>query len=359
MAKGVWVSGWCGVVGIVLATAAWGTVLHAQERVNLPPLSQDAIDRFRDSLKNDIPLEGIPPRRSQEGDRSLDGVWSGSKTTVIASIGEVILRFKPKTEELLARSVTSANSESALLDSFDVKVVSKGRDIIFTHDNSSDPRQLGGVAAHSKIPPGPTVVALVKGKRESTMYAAVPPFKDQKSLWGLYLCPRVIRYESVGRTGTQAVFLSPSPYELAEVSVSVSSTASAYYEAPRGRVRGTTYFQISPGIPESTEVRDEMIATIAEPKITYRPKGPFGFSPFSPERSFQQGITAVVELQNRAGHMRRESFSEVLSIARSLEPSPVEVLVDEVKPSGDAGECYFLQGQKYSWREYDRTAVSF
>jgi hypothetical protein len=191
------------------------------------------------------------------------------------------------------------------------------------------------------------------------MYVAVPPFDDARSLWGVYICPRVIRYEEVGRTGTQAVFLDPSPYELAEVSVSLSSMATAAYEASRGKVRGATYFKLSPGLPESVEVRDEMIATVAEPKVTYRPKTPFGFIPFSMRKSFQEGISAVVELQNRAGHLRRETFSEVLYVVQSSEPSPVEVLVGKAKPSGDSGECYFVQRQSYSWREYDRTPVSF
>jgi hypothetical protein len=200
---------------------------------------------------------------------------------------------------------------------------------------------------------------MIMGQRESGMYVAVPPYNDTTQLWGLYVCPRVIAYKNIGRTGTRVMELGSSPYNLSEIKIVASAQGSASYEASRGKVRAAVELQVSSELPESLNPRDVSISSVAEPKVIYRPKFPFDFFRFAPHTDVQQGINMVVELQNRAGRIRRQNFSHVVSVHKSSEPSPVSVSINGVRPQTDSGDCYIVQIQKYSWKEYDKGEVNF
>lgn len=328
-------------------------------RATFAPMTQDEIDRFRDALKNNASLVSIAPRQSQSVDANAEGTWAGSTTDVVTGIGEVVLRFRPSTDELLARSVTTENESKALLNYVDLRVALEDQQVIFTHSHPQDGREVGGFKAKVKRKDHPTRVKMILGQRESAMYVAVPPYTDPSQLWGLFICPRVIQYQSVGRTGTRVMKLEPSPYNLAEVKVVASAVGSASFEAARGKVRAAITLQVSSELPESLNSQDTSISSVAEPKVTYRPKYPFDFFRFAPHNDVQQGVNMVVELQNRSGRIRRQNFSHVVSVHKSHEPSPVSVLVNGVRPGSDSGDCYTLQIQKYSWKEYDKGEIPF
>jgi len=336
---------------------------HAEDvpRVSFAAMTQDEVDRFRDSLKNNVPLVSYPPKVSQQIDAHTEGLWSGTTTEVRTSIGEIVLRFRPSTEELLSRSITNENSSNALLQSVDIKVAYNIQDqhIEFVHSNPQYVSEVGGFKAKLKRKDHPTRVKMVVGQRESTMYVAVPPFSDPDAIWGLYVCPRTIHYQSVGRTGTRIMKIESSPYNLSEVKVTADAVGSANFEAPRGKVRAAVTLQLSPGLPESVNPTDLSISAVAEPKVSYRPKFPFDFTRFAPNSDMQQGLNMMVELQNRSGKIRRQNFSHVVSVHKSNEPSPVGVMVDGVRPASDSGDCYIVQVQKYSWKEYDKGEVDF
>jgi hypothetical protein len=328
-------------------------------RVSFPAMTQDELDRFRDSLKNSVPLVSHPPRGSQRIDAHTEGLWSGTSTDVNTSIGEVVLRFRPSTEELLARSITNENSLNALLESVDLKLAYEDSHVVFVHSNPEDPREVGGFKAKVKRKDHPTRVKMIMGQRDAGMYVAVPPFNDPQAEWGVYVCPRIIKYQSVGRTGTRVMRLETSPYNLSEVKITADAVGSATFEAPRGKVRAAITLQLSQGLPESANPTDLSVSAVAEPKVRYRPKFPFDFTRFAPSTDMQQGLTMMVELQNRSGKIRRQNFSHVVSVHKSNEPSPVPVTVDGIRPAGDTGDCYVVQIQRYSWKEYDKGEVNF
>ncbi len=328
-------------------------------RVSFSPMTQDEIDRFRDGLKNNVPLVPIPPKTSQQVEPNIEGIWAGSSTEVSTSIGEVVLRFRPSTEELLARSITTENASNALLEYVDLKMAFEDRHIVFVHSHPQDGREVGGFKAKLKRKDHPTRVKMILGQRDSGMYVAVPPLSEPTQLWGLYICPRMIQYQSVGRTGTRVMKLENSPYQLSEVKVTADAVGSAILEASRGKARAAVTLQLSDGLPESLSPSDVSISAVAEPKVRYRPKVPFEFSHFAPRTDVQQGVNVVVEFQNRAGKIRRQNFSHVVSVHKSNEPSPVAVQVHGGRPTADIGQCYIVQVQRYSWKEYDSGEVNF
>lgn len=328
-------------------------------RVTFAPMTQDEVDRFRDALKNNASLVSVAPRQSQSADANAEGIWAGSTTDVVTAIGDVVLRFRPTTDELLARSVTTENESKALLEYVDLRVALKDEQVIFVHSHPQDGREVGGFKAKVKRKDHPTRVKMVLGQRESGMYVAIPPYNDPSQLWGLYICPRTIQYQSVGRTGTRVMKLESSPYNLSEIKIEASAAGSATYEAARGKVRAAITLQVSSELPESLNPQDVSTSSVAEPKVTYRPKYPFDFFRFAPHNDVQQGVNMVVELQNRAGRIRRQNYSHVVSVHKSHEPSPVPVLVNGIRPSSDSGDCYTLQIQKYSWKEYASGETGF
>jgi hypothetical protein len=347
------------LVLFALVGAVEDVVADDVPRVSFPPMTQDEIDRFRDSLKNNVPLVSYPPRASQKVDTHTEGVWSGTSTEVTTSIGEVVLRFRPSTEELLARSITNQNSSNALAESVELKIAYEDQHVVFVHSHPEDPRELGGFKAKVKRKDHPTRVKMILGQRDAGMYVAVPPFQDPAAIWGIYVCPRTIQSQSVGRTGTRVTRLESSPYNLSEVKVTADAVASATFEAPRGKVRAQVTLQVSPGLPESLTPTDLSVSAVAEPKVRYRPKFPFDFTRFAPHTDLQEGVAMVVELQNRSGKIRRQNFSHVVSVHKSTEPSPVSVQIHGIRPASDTGDCYIVQIQKYSWKEYDKGEVTF
>lgn len=351
-------------LALVLTAFAGGSgcphlLAEEQARITYPPMSQDAIDRFRDSLKNGVPLVSIPPRVTEQPPSNIVGLWSGTQADVLTDIGEITLRFRPTTEALLARTTTSENASEGLLEHFDVRLSCNPQEVRFLHSAPLDARDVGGFKAKIKGVDKVTRVKVIDGQRQSLLYIGIPWYKDAAEIWGVYICPRTTRYEDVGRTGTRVLHLEQSPYDLSEVSLSLIASGSATYEAARGKVRAAAKLELSSELPEAVTSWDESIASVAEPKVTYRPKFPFDFFRFAPNSDIQQGVNVVVELQNGVGRFRRQNTSHVLSIHKSNEPSPVPVVVKGMRPKRDSGDCYIVQVQKYSWFEYGQSSVSF
>jgi hypothetical protein len=354
------------VLGIVLlGVCAIG--YSAQARAELPtvatfdPMTKDEIDRFRDSLKNNVPLNFVSPKKSQTIETHLAGVWAGSKTTVSTQVGDITLRFRPNMDELLSRSTTTEDQSKALLNTFDLtfSLFELTRELTFIHSDAEIAKEAKGFKARIGKEDGITLSRLVRGQRESGLYLAIPPVRNLEEGWGVFVCPRVVRYKTVGHTGTRAIYLEKSPYDLSEVMFPLEASARTSFESSRGNVRAFIQMQPSSDMPETEVVKDEMISTAADPKLLYRPNRPFDFYRIAPLLDVQQGLNVVVELQNAAGFLRRQNFSHVVSVHRSNEPSPVSVKTSEGRAAGDAGDCYILQVQKYVWTEYDKTSVSF
>lgn len=319
-------------------------------RISFAALSQDEVDRFRDSLKNNVPLRSISPKTTQKVDTRTEEVWLGSQTNVVTDINEVTLRFRPNTDDLLARSVTSENSRDALLGNVDLAFKLEYPKILFTHSHPLDPKEGAGFKATIDQRSTQTRVKMIDGQRESAMYVAIPPFQDPATMWGAYICPRSIRIETRGPK--RGIHLGRSVYSLAEVKGVPYGSCSANLDGGRGKARAAITLQLSSELPESQTSFDQSISSVAEPRVHYQPKSPFDFFRFAPFRSVQQGLNFVVEFQNRLGHVRRQNFSHVLSVYKSDEPSPVVATLRGQMAVQDSGDCYIVQVQRYSWSEY-------
>ena len=116
-------------------------------RITFPPMTQDDVDRFRDSLKNNVALVSHSPRQSERVDSNTEGVWAGSQADVQTNIEEVVLRFRPSTEEVLARSITTQNESKALLEYVDLKLSYKFPQVTFIHSHPQDGREVSGFEA--------------------------------------------------------------------------------------------------------------------------------------------------------------------------------------------------------------------
>jgi hypothetical protein len=326
-----------------------------------PPMSQDEVDRFRDSLKNDVPLDLVPPISSQVVDNNISGIWAGTRTEVKSSVGEVILRFRPSMDELLSRSTTTEDQSKALLNHFDLRLslVELKRELTFIHSNAENPKEAKGFVARVGGADGFTLSRLIQGQRESSLYVAIPPVKDLSEGWGIYVCPRLVQYKAVGRTGTRALSLEKSPYDLSEMNFPIEVAARTSFESSRDSVRALIQMQPSSEMPETDVPKDQMISTTADPRLTYRPQRPFDFYRVAPLLDVQQGVNVVVELQNKTGNLRRQNFSHVVSVHKSNEPSPVTLKTSSGRPAGDSGDCYIVKVQKYVWTQYEKTPVSF
>jgi hypothetical protein len=326
-------------------------------RISFAPLTEDEIDRFRDSLKNNVPLQSVSPKSSQRVDVVTEEVWLGSRTSAVTEINEVTLRFRPKTDELLARSVTSENSREALLGYVDMRFKIDYPKLIFSHSHPAHATEANGFRALLDRQSTATRVKMIQGQRESGMYVALPPFRDVGELWGAYVCPRSVRYQTRG--AKRGLYLEKSPYGLSEVMIKPNGSCRATLEGGRGKARAAVTLQVSSELPESLSSHDQSIASVAEPRVDYQPKSPSDFFRFAPHTSVQQGINFLVEFQDRIGHIRRQNFSHVVSVYKSEEPSPVMALLGDQRAVEDSGECYFVQVQRYSWKEFDKSPAGF
>lgn len=328
-------------------------------KAEFAPMSQEEVDRFRDSLKNGLHLTLVPPHASENVGLAPAGLFAGIQSEVFSSVGEIVLKFRPNMDELLSRSTTSDDQSKALLNSFELALSIEKTKLKIVHSNTESSAEAAGFLAEL-VPRRPTTLkTMVKGQRESSLYIAIPPPKDLEVGWGIYVCPRNLRYQAIGRTGTRALYLEQSPYYLAEINFPIQGGGKTSYESSRGNVRAKVEIQPSSEMPETLPVKDEMVGNIADPKLSYRPTRPFDFFRFAPNTDVAQGLNILLEHQNKVGYLRRMNYSHVVSVHKSNEPSPISVSVGGLSPTSDAGDCYILQVQKYQWSSYSKSQASF
>jgi hypothetical protein len=93
--------------------------------------------------------------------------------------------------------------------------------------------------------------------------------------------------------------------------------------------------------------------------IEYAPATTFDSFRFAPFNDVQQGIVTLVEMQNKAGYIRRQFFTHQRMIHKTEEPSAVSLVIKGHRVSNDIGECYIIIEQKYSWTTYDKQPPTF
>ena len=82
------------VIRALWVTASVATILAPKEtraepspKAEFAPMSQEEVDRFRDSLKNGLQLSLIPPHASENVGLAPAGLFAGIKSEVSTSVG--------------------------------------------------------------------------------------------------------------------------------------------------------------------------------------------------------------------------------------------------------------------------------
>lgn len=321
------------------------------------PLTVNQLDQFIDSVRSSVHLETPQENVSQTVDAATSGLWAGSKTNVRSALGELTLKFRPKMQALEDLAATGDSTGSALLESFEVTVNAQPERLFVQHSAVLDRLDQAGFYARLDRLKGPTPLTFVGGQKQSGVYFAIPVPTDPANNWGLFICPRAVgKIDLKGGTGIE---LQPSSYELSEAFFKVDAEAAGIpaTAGQKGRVKVQMF--LSSELPQPKVPVDEAVSTMPSASVVYSPATPFDSYRFAPFTDVQQGIVTLVEMQNKAGYIRRQFFNHQRLIHKTDEPSPVSLVIKGHRVSNDIGECYIIIEQKYGWTTYDKQPVTF
>jgi hypothetical protein len=332
-------------------------ILLSESRVEFPPLTRDAIDRFFDSLRAGGQFVLPPLRQSQQVANNISGIWAGTRTEFESKIGVITLRFRPSDEARLARAESGKNLQ-ALADSFDVELELKPREFVIRHQYAENKlTRLGMKVDMGTNKVNPVLTEFVKGFRDAGMYFAWPSITNDLAhrAWSLLICPRSPRLVQRKRSEDPQLELQQSPYQLREVSFSISSEVRARIPPTDRPERISILVVPSENLPQAEQNKDEVKSLSPNVLVPYRPATSFGFfKPSLVSGSIQEGLLARIETENPAGYIRRQYHSHVVYMSSLNEPSPVRVIIGDRRAARDEGECYVVSAQRSVWNEYDR-----
>lgn len=331
--------------------------IETSEAELFKPLTVDQLDQFIDSVRSSVHLNTPRQHESQIVDSTTSGLWAGSKTKVNSTLGALTLTFRPKMQALLDLANAGDSTGSALLESFEITVRPEPERLFVKHSNVLDRHDQSGFYARLDRLKGATPLSFVGGQKQSGVYFAIPVPTDPSSNWGLFICPRHVG--DIHYTGGKGIELTQSSYELSEAAFTLSADASGIPATAGQRGRAKVQMFVSAGLPQPKVPVDEAVSTMPSALIEYSPATPFDSFRFAPFSDVQQGIVTLVEMQNKAGYIRRQFFAHQRMIHKTDEPSPVSLVIKRQRVSNDIGECYIIIEQKYSWSTYDKQPASF
>lgn len=321
------------------------------------PLSADQLDQFIDSVRSSVHLDTPKQHQSQLVDATTSGLWAGSKTKVNSTLGALKLTFRPKMQALLDLANAGDSTGSALLESFEITIRPEPERLFVKHSDVLDRHDQSGFYARLDRLKGATPLSFVGGQKQSGVYFAIPVPTEPTNNWGLFICPRHVG--DIHYTGGKGIELKPSAYELSEAAFTLYAEASGTPATAGQRGRAKVQMFLSSGLPQPKVPVDDAVSTMPSALIEYAPATPFDSFRFAPFSDVQQGIVTLVEMQNKAGYIRRQFFAHQRMIHKTDEPSPVSLVIKRQRVSNDIGECYIIIEQKYSWTTYDKQPASF
>ncbi len=352
------------LTGVLVMALCWMAPILAEPGLpssTLPPamfsaISRDQLDIFLDSVRSGVQFELSSPKETQRIDPNVAGIWAGSSTRVETDIRQVILRFRRKTDEVIAASQVEGFDTSTLLEQFDLAVDPGERWFVFQHSNAELRGDAAGFRFRSDKPSKGTRSPFIHGQKESSIYLAIPPYKDPSTTWGILVCPRRIG-KKVGPGGLTEYELSQSPYELSEASFSYSAKADATMSTAGQDGLVKINLQLSKSLPETAQPIDQAISSVPRASLSYKPQTQMDFFRFAPFDKVQEGGLFEVAMVNKAGYERKQFYSHALYIQKFLEPPPTTVVADAHRVRSDTGECYVVVDFRYSWTEYVKGAA--
>jgi hypothetical protein len=203
----------------------------------------------------------------------------------------------------------------------------------------------------------PVLTEFVKGFRDAGMYFAWPSIVNDAAqrAWGLLICPRSPKLVQRKKSEDSQLELQPSPYQLREVSFTISSEVRARIPPTDRPERISASIVASDNLPRAEQNTDEVKSLSPSVVVPYRPATPFVFFKPSPVTGgIQEGLLARIETENVAGYIRRQYHSHVVYVSSLHEPSPVRIIIGDYRAARDEGECYVVSAQRSVWNEYER-----
>ena len=324
-----------------------------QLRMTLPPLTDEQVDLFLDSLRSSIPLRFPPPHESQRVDSNISGLFAGSQVKISTDISRIVLRFRRRTEDLLAAANTQDYDPNTLLESFDVTINLSDSWLELQHSNPELRRDFDGFRIRLDRKMKESMSPFVRGQKESAVYYGIPPYSDASELFGILVCPRRVTKATLAG-GLSGVALLPSPYELSEVMIMPDAKAEAVMSTAGQLGKTGTYLELTDALPPSRFFEDVSISSMPRAGTYYKPISPIDFFRYAPANAVQQGILMRVEMTNKAGYQRVQRFGEGVFIRKFQEPPPINVVADGKRVASDNGDCYIVVDHRYSWVTYEK-----
>jgi hypothetical protein len=324
-----------------------------QSRVVIEPLSEEQIDTFLDSIRSRAPFILTPPYTSDKIDPNLGMLWSGSTVSARSDIRDIVLRFRRRTEDLLAAANTKDYDPNLLLESFDISIDQNNRWISYVHSHPEGRKDAGELQTRVDRPMLDTLSPFIRGQRDSGVYYVIPPFEEPSKLWGVLVCPRRITKAKLPG-GLSGVALEPSPYELSEVKFTASAEAEVTMSTAGQKGRAQTLLKISKGLPESRFFVDTSVSTLPRAVIEYKPLMPADFFRFAPHSMVQEGVKLEVEMSTKAGYQKVQHFAQAIYLRKFTEPPPTTVVAEGKRVVSDSGDCYIVMDFSYAWTTYSK-----
>lgn len=334
------------------APAVQHDVVVSGDVVSFPPVRRSVIDLVLDSIQSKSPLLLPPLKQSQNVHPNVAGIWAGAKTEFDTRLKGIKLRFRPTAEARLARA---KSGEQPLLEDFQITLASNRGGIFLQHSQAKSGAMQQGITIKLALEKyEPSRIDFIPGNRESGAYVAIPSLKRSLIgyMWGAYICPRRHLLHANSSVVGVALELLRSPYELAEVHLSYSGEVSSQIPADFREERLKVHLALSGSLPTSSTSQDEVKGLSPTLYVRYQPTKQFSFFHFRPRKSIQEGVLATVEMENPAGYIRKQYFSDVTYVQRIEDPSPVPITIRGLAPYRDEGVCYLVLMQKSSWSEY-------
>lgn len=344
-------------VTIIPTTVPVSVPKPQQARVVIEPLSEEQIDTFIDSMRSRVPFALRAPHASDKIDPNLSSLWSGSTVSAQTDIREIVLRFRRRTEDLLAAAKSSSYDPNQLLEYFDISIDPSNRWLSYQHSHPERRQDAGGLQTRVDRPMQDTFAPFIKGQRESGVYYVIPPFEDTSRLWGVLVCPRRVTKAKLAG-GLSGVALEPSPYELSEVKFTASAEAEVTMSTAGQKGRAQTLLKLSKGLPDSRFFVDTSLSTLPRASIQYKPLMPTDFFRFAPHPMVQEGVELEVEMTTKAGYQKVQHFGQAIYLRKFTEPPPTTVVAEGKRVVSDSGDCYIVMDFSYSWTTYSKTDPS-
>jgi hypothetical protein len=334
-----------------------GAPVVSETTVTFPVMSREFLDHFFDSLRARTVFSPPPLQVSQVVDANTSGIWAGTKTTVETDLQEVVLRFKPTDEARLERANDKKGTRPLLAEYFDLTLQVTPRKLTIIHPLAEGKVTRRGITAeYTPYKSSPSRTEFVGGFRDAGMYFSVPAMGsvDVQKAWGILVCPRELVIAPPKGGLPSRIELHPSPYEVGEVRMTWAGQTEASFPAGSKKERVAVDLALSSQIPRSLEHRDEVTGLSPMVPLIYKPLNPFSFFRMPHDGAVQEGMLNIIEMQNFAGHVRRQFFSHVGYVKRIDEPSPVSVIVRANRVVRDEGACYVVAAQRSVWSRFDK-----